>query len=56
MSWTLWLDRRGLAKEIGRLLNWEWEPVLAPWNDGRHPSKIQSPYSCRTRDCVRLSV
>ena len=34
----------GLAKEVGRLLNWEWEPIVVPWDEATHPCKIQSPY------------
>ena len=33
-----------LAKEVGRLLNWEWEPIVVPWDEATHPCKIQSPY------------
>src|SRR2546428_5038442 len=36
----------GLAKEVGRLLNWEWEPIIVPWDQANHPFKIQSPYFC----------
>jgi nucleoside-diphosphate-sugar epimerase len=34
----------GLVGEIGRLLNWEWEPVLVPWGAAWHPFQSLSPY------------
>jgi len=36
----------GLAREIARLLDWTWEPVVVPWEAAAHPFKIQSPYFC----------
>ena len=36
----------GLVGEIGRLLNWTWEPELVGWSDADHPYKIHSPYFC----------
>lgn len=36
----------GLAGEIARLLDWQWEPIVVPWDAAVHPFKIQSPYFC----------
>jgi nucleoside-diphosphate-sugar epimerase len=36
----------GLVREIGRLLNWAWEPIFVRWEDADHPFKIHSPYLC----------
>lgn len=49
----------GLAKEIGRILNWEWEPVVVPWEQADHPFKIQSPFVCsdtRLREALGVST
>jgi len=48
----------GLAKEVGRLLNWEWEPIVVPWDEATHPFKIQSPYFCsdaRLREALAVT-
>jgi nucleoside-diphosphate-sugar epimerase len=39
----------GLAAEIGRILRWEWDPVIVPWAVADHPFKIQSPFFCSDR-------
>lgn len=36
----------GLVGEIGRLLDWEWERVVVPWEAAGHPFKMQSPFLC----------
>jgi nucleoside-diphosphate-sugar epimerase len=36
----------GLVGEIGRILDWEWEPVAVRWEEADHPYKIQSPFVC----------
>jgi nucleoside-diphosphate-sugar epimerase len=36
----------GLVGEIGRILDWEWEPVAVRWEEADHPFKIQSPFIC----------
>ena len=36
----------GLVGEIGRILDWEWEPVAVRWEEADHPFKIQSPFVC----------
>lgn len=33
----------GLAREIGRILNWEWEPVAVSLAAARHPFQLASP-------------
>lgn len=48
----------GLVGEIGRLLNWTWEPVLVGWSGADHPYKIHSPYFCsdaRLRDVLDVT-
>lgn len=39
----------GLVGEIGRLLDWTWEPILVPWGAAWHPFQSQSPYFCSDR-------
>lgn len=41
-SWTY----AGLVGEIGRILDWEWEPAAVRWEEADHPFKIQSPFVC----------
>lgn len=36
----------GLVGEIGRILDWAWEPVAVRWEEADHPFKIQSPFIC----------
>jgi nucleoside-diphosphate-sugar epimerase len=48
----------GLVREIGRILDWEWEPIFVRFEDGSHPFKLQSPYmlsDSRLRDVLRVT-
>jgi nucleoside-diphosphate-sugar epimerase len=48
----------GLVREIGRLLNWEWEPIFVRWEDADHPYKVHSPYFCsdaRLREVLQVT-
>jgi nucleoside-diphosphate-sugar epimerase len=48
----------GLVREIGRILDWEWEPVFVRFEDGSHPFKLQSPFmlsDSRLRDVLRVT-
>jgi nucleoside-diphosphate-sugar epimerase len=48
----------GLVGEIGRILDWEWEPVFVRFEDGSHPFKLQSPFmlsDSRLRDVLRVT-
>lgn len=49
----------GLVGEIGRLLDWEWEPMVVPWEAAGHPFKVQSPFVCsdaRLREVLGVTV
>lgn len=49
----------GLVGEIGRLLDWEWDPVVVRWEEADHPFKIQSPFVCsdvRLREELHVSA
>ena len=35
-----------LVREIGRFLDWEWEPVFVPWGEAWHPFQTHTPYVC----------
>jgi nucleoside-diphosphate-sugar epimerase len=48
----------GLVREIGRILDWEWEPAFVRFEDGSHPFKLQSPFmlsDSRLRDVLRVT-
>lgn len=45
----------GLVHEIGRILDWEWEPVFVPWGEAWHPFQAHTPFVCsddRLRDSL----
>jgi nucleoside-diphosphate-sugar epimerase len=48
----------GLVGEIGRLLQWEWEPVFVRWEEADHPFKGQSPFffsDARLREVLKVT-
>jgi nucleoside-diphosphate-sugar epimerase len=47
----------GLVGEIGRQLNWDWEPAVVPWGAAWHPYQSLSPYFVsdqRLREVLRV--
>jgi nucleoside-diphosphate-sugar epimerase len=48
----------GLAREIGRILEWEWEPVAVSFAAARHPFRLASPLIVsdrRLREVLRVT-
>jgi len=48
----------GLAREIGRILGWEWEPVSVSFAAARHPFQLASPLFVsdrRLREVLRVT-
>ncbi|HEX9436558.1 MAG TPA: hypothetical protein VGA16_05285, partial [Candidatus Limnocylindria bacterium] len=49
----------GLVGEIGRILDWKWEPVAVRWEEADHPFKVQSPFICsdaRLREVLGVTM
>lgn len=50
-------DYSGLANEIGRVLDWHWEPIRVAFADTDHPWQVTHPFLCsdrRLRDVLQV--